>query len=105
VLFAVVPVDSKMLQIKPPFVSENLIFRGKAFGPLSAWHSYKGRFLCFFVFFFSIKMSFMFFFILAFFFFYKNFGDPVFVHTNLRLCEKVTDMDYEEKTYVNWSES
>ena len=28
----------------------------------------------------------------------------MFVHTNLRLCEKVTDIDYEEKT-VDWSES
>ena len=28
----------------------------------------------------------------------------MFVHTNLRLCEKVTDTDYEEKT-VDWSES
>ena len=28
--------------------------------------------------------------------------DMVFVHSNLRLCEKVADIGYEEKT-VDWS--
>ena len=28
----------------------------------------------------------------------------VYVHTNLRLCDKVTDIDYTEQT-INWSHS
>ena len=43
------------------------------------------------------------FFILAMFFYFKNMN-ALRCHTNLRLCDKVTDIDYTEQT-INWSHS